>query len=220
MSLKDRKSATVTCECCGSHLSVTCTLCWHKPVITFVRVCSSASTKTKPEFLFPTFPTLKFDAALLLPRFLTSYRDELEGVYEVVRARVHQAWLPSDSAGAGLNWVCVTSRIAGRGQAGGRVGWVTLMHPGSVGFFHQTLKYTCNAHTQGRTQTHVVVVSLLFLLISLQHTHIQTSSWRCREAVSDEIKWNRGTSLLCYSLLCECCSTNKHTLMSSTMEMP
>lgn len=182
-----------------------------------------ASTKTKPEFLFPTFPTLKFDAALSLPRFLTSYWEWVGGrtwgCDGRSRARVHQAWLPSDSAGAGLNWVCVTSRIAGRGQAGGRVGWVTLMHPGSVGFFHQTLKYTCNAHTQGRTQTHAVVVSLLLLLISLQHTHIQTSSWRCREAVSDEIKWNRGTSLLCYSLLCECCSTSKHTLMSNTMEM-
>lgn len=61
----------------------------------------------------------------------------MEGVYEVVMvgACVHQAWLPSDAAEAGLNWVCVTGRIAGWGQAGGRVGQVTLMHPGSVGLF-------------------------------------------------------------------------------------
>lgn len=77
-------------------------------------------------------------------------RVELEGVYEVgdgrSGARVHQAWLPSDASEAELKWVCVTGRIAGWGQAGGRVGWVTLMHPGSVGFFHQALKYT-HTHT-------------------------------------------------------------------------
>lgn len=82
-------------------------------------------------------------------------RVELEGVYEVgdgrSGARVHQAWLPSDASEAELKWVCVTGRIAGWGQAGGRVGWVTLMHPGSVGFFHQALKYahTHYVHTQG-----------------------------------------------------------------------
>lgn len=52
--------------------------------------------------------------------------EELEGVYEVTDGRsgahVHQAWLPSDTSEARLKWVCVTGRIVGWGQAGGRVG--------------------------------------------------------------------------------------------------
>lgn len=136
-------------------------------------------------------------------------------------ARVHQAWLPSDAGEAGLKWVCVTSRIAGRGQAGGRVGRVTLMHPGSVGSFHRTLKHTLCSHTGAHTNTRCLPP--LALDRSGKHTQIQTSSRHCREAVSDEIKWSRGTSLLCYKslhavILCERCSTSKSILMSSTME--
>ncbi len=77
-------------------------------------------------------------------------------------ARVHQAWLPSDAGEAGLKWVGVMSRIASWGQAGGRVGRVTLMHPGSVGFFH----HTHGVHTQEHTHKHMRLFSTLLLRLN------------------------------------------------------
>lgn len=153
---------------------ITCSLRCHKPVNMF----ASASNQTT--WVSHWSPMRQSHLERYCP---TSSTEELEGVYEVVMAvRQHVSVKPGfPRMRLRLNWVCVTSRIAGRGQAVGRVGWVTLMRPGSVGFFHPTLKYTYNARAQGCTRTHAAVVSLLLPLIPLQH--MQTSSrscWGCK----------------------------------------
>lgn len=91
---------------------------------------------------------------------------------------------------------------AGRGQAGG---WI---REGYTNVSWQRRLFSSN--TQVHAQTHIYKhMQLLWLLVctwSLTHTHIQTSSWHRCEAVSDEIKWSRGTSLLCYKSLLLCYS--------------
>lgn len=126
-------------------------------------------------------------------------------------ACVHQAWFPSYAAEAGLKWVCVTSGITVRGQAGGWVGRVYTNASWQCGLFpSNTQVHIHYIYTKTRTNTCSCCV---LLLNSLSQTHSQNSSWHCRKAASDEIKWGRGTSLLCYKelhavTLCECCSTS------------
>lgn len=120
------------------------------------------------------------------------------------------------SPGTMLVWCREQKRVPGSGWWAGQGGF-TLMHPGSVGFFHQPLELR---HTRARARGHARTNRRsLFAFISSQRTHVQkpcagTGERKLRVARLSE---TRGTlpSLLLSTSRCsphDCCAPLLKTL--------
>lgn len=131
-------------------------MCWQKTA----SLLNHPDSKVRYCSLLSYSPSITKTQAVIIPDMSSSH------------IRQHMSISPgllSDAAEPRLKRFSVTCRTTGWGQAGGPVGWVVLMRPGSVGFFSIKHSSTCTKLAYKRTQSHT----------------FSLSSWNCQEGV----KW-------------------------------